>query len=83
MRKTFGKCRQQNTRATDAATGIWPRKSDLRHALDNREFVLFYQPEVELATRKIVGLEALIRWQHPQRGLIPPWTSFRWPRKAG
>jgi EAL domain-containing protein (putative c-di-GMP-specific phosphodiesterase class I) len=34
--------------------------------------VLFYQPEVELSTRRIVGLEALIRWQHPERGLVPP-----------
>ena len=34
--------------------------------------MLYYQPEVELSTRKIVGLEALIRWKHPERGLIPP-----------
>jgi EAL domain-containing protein (putative c-di-GMP-specific phosphodiesterase class I) len=34
--------------------------------------VLHYQPEVELATQRIVGLEALVRWQHPQRGLVPP-----------
>jgi EAL domain-containing protein (putative c-di-GMP-specific phosphodiesterase class I) len=34
--------------------------------------VLYYQPEVELSTRKIVGLEALIRWAHPERGLVPP-----------
>ncbi len=54
MRKTFGKSRQQNTRASDAAVGIWPSKSDLRRALDNREFVLFCQPEFELVTRKIV-----------------------------
>ena len=53
-------------------TEIWPRKSDLRHALDERQFVLYYQPEVELATRRIVGLEALIRWRHPERGLVPP-----------
>ncbi len=50
----------------------WPRKSDLRHALEQHEFVLFYQPEIELATRRIVGLEALIRWSHPERGLVPP-----------
>jgi EAL domain-containing protein (putative c-di-GMP-specific phosphodiesterase class I) len=51
---------------------IWPRSQDLRRALDQRQFVLYYQPEVELSTRKIIGLEALIRWNHPQRGLIPP-----------
>jgi EAL domain-containing protein (putative c-di-GMP-specific phosphodiesterase class I) len=50
----------------------WPRRSDLHRALDRREFVLYYQPEIELATRKIVGLEALIRWDHPERGLVPP-----------
>ncbi len=50
----------------------WPQLPELRAALENREFVLFYQPEVELATHRIVGLEALIRWQHPERGLVPP-----------
>lgn len=50
----------------------WPLPSDLRDALDRQEFVLYYQPEVELATRKIMGVEALIRWVHPERGLIPP-----------
>jgi EAL domain-containing protein (putative c-di-GMP-specific phosphodiesterase class I) len=50
----------------------WPCGTDLRHALDEGQFVLYYQPEVELSTRKIVGLEALIRWAHPERGLIPP-----------
>ena len=34
--------------------------------------MLFYQPEIELATNRIVGLEALIRWRHPERGLVPP-----------
>jgi EAL domain-containing protein (putative c-di-GMP-specific phosphodiesterase class I) len=83
MRKTFGKSRPHNTRATDAVAGNWPRKSDLRHALDNREFVLYYQPEVELSTRKIVGLEALIRWQHPQRGLIPPMDFIPLAEESG
>jgi EAL domain-containing protein (putative c-di-GMP-specific phosphodiesterase class I) len=50
----------------------WPREADLRHALEQREFVLYYQPEVDLATLRIVGLEALIRWSHPQRGLVQP-----------
>ncbi len=51
---------------------VWPRKPDLRHALDQRQFVLYYQPEINLFTRKIVGLEALIRWNHPERGIISP-----------
>ena len=42
------------------------------HALNLNQFVLFYQPEVELTTRRIVGVEALVRWQHPQRGLVSP-----------
>ena len=41
-------------------------------ALDKREFVLHYQPKVNMATGEIVGVEALVRWQHPVRGLVPP-----------
>ncbi len=47
-------------------------ESDLRQALARGEFVLHYQPEIELATGRIAGLEALIRWQHPERGLVGP-----------
>ncbi len=50
----------------------WPAGSELRAALEQRQFVLYYQPEIELATRRIVALEALIRWRHPERGLVPP-----------
>lgn len=50
----------------------WPTPRDLHHALEREEFVLFYQPEIELATRRVVGLEALIRWIHPERGVVRP-----------
>ncbi|MDR1462783.1 MAG: EAL domain-containing protein [Azoarcus sp.] len=45
---------------------------DLRGALQRREFVLYYQPQITLATGQLAGVEALLRWIHPKRGLIPP-----------
>jgi len=47
-------------------------ESDLRQALAQGEFLLHYQPKVELATGLIIGTEALLRWRHPRRGLVPP-----------
>ncbi len=61
----------------------WPQEQDLRRALDQRQFVLYYQPEVELTTRKIVGAEALIRWEHPQRGLIFPMEFIPLAEESG
>jgi diguanylate cyclase (GGDEF)-like protein len=45
---------------------------DLRSALENDELVLFYQPQVSLTNGQVIGIEALIRWQHPARGLLSP-----------
>jgi diguanylate cyclase (GGDEF)-like protein/PAS domain S-box-containing protein len=50
-------------------------EGSLRGALEREEFVLHYQPKVNLDTGEITGVEALIRWRHPDRGLLPP-TQF-------
>ncbi|MEX2372203.1 MAG: bifunctional diguanylate cyclase/phosphodiesterase [Dehalococcoidia bacterium] len=47
-------------------------ETDLRRAVDRGELVLHFQPEIDLQTGALVGTEALVRWQHPQRGLVPP-----------
>ena len=47
-------------------------ESDLRKAVERKEFIIHYQPIVELGSQQIVGFEALVRWQHPTRGLVSP-----------
>ncbi len=45
---------------------------ELRNAIENNHLFLVYQPKIHLRTRRVIGLEALVRWQHPQYGVIPP-----------
>ncbi|OGS91577.1 MAG: hypothetical protein A2061_08030 [Gallionellales bacterium GWA2_59_43] len=47
-------------------------ENDLRHALEREELQVYYQPQIDLLDNAIVGVEALLRWQHPGRGMIPP-----------
>ncbi|MBT9331592.1 putative bifunctional diguanylate cyclase/phosphodiesterase [Paracidobacterium acidisoli] len=47
-------------------------EADLERAIAAGELILLYQPEIDLVTGRIIGFEALVRWQHPQRGMIPP-----------
>ncbi len=47
-------------------------QGEFRRALDRNELVLHYQPKIEFATGRVAGVEALVRWQHPERGLLPP-----------
>jgi diguanylate cyclase (GGDEF)-like protein len=54
------------------ALSLLDMESDLRHALSRNEFEPFYQPIVELADGRVVGYEALLRWHHPERGLLAP-----------
>jgi diguanylate cyclase (GGDEF)-like protein/PAS domain S-box-containing protein len=55
-----------------AAEARLEMEQSLRGAVERGELLLYYQPQLSLATRRIVGAEALIRWQHPQKGLVPP-----------
>ena len=54
------------------ALSLLDMESDLRHALSRNEFEPFYQPIVELADGRVIGYEALLRWHHPERGLLTP-----------
>ena len=57
--------------------------TELRDAIQHDGLQLFYQPKVDLATRKIVGVEALLRWQHKDRGFIPPEEFIPMAEKSG
>jgi EAL domain-containing protein (putative c-di-GMP-specific phosphodiesterase class I) len=72
LRKLLKERKRPRPRAAAKAAERWPRRNDLLRALDERQFVLHYQPEIDLSTRRIVALEALIRWNHPERGMIAP-----------
>jgi diguanylate cyclase (GGDEF)-like protein/PAS domain S-box-containing protein len=57
--------------------------SDLRQALDTDQLFLAYQPQIDVATGRIVGLEALARWRHPRRGLVSPGEFIPVAEKSG
>jgi len=58
-------------------------ESQLRTALDESQFVLHYQPTIDLKTGRLTGVEALVRWQHPKRGLVPPMEFIPLAEESG
>ena len=56
---------------------------ELRAALDRGEFEVYYQPQVEVPSRQIIGVEALLRWNHPSRGLLTPGRFIAIAEKTG
>lgn len=58
--------------ASDGVIALFTLENHLRHALERNEFLIHYQPQVDIETGKINGVEALLRWQHPQYGEILP-----------
>lgn len=58
-------------------------RSEIRKAIANEEFILHYQPKIDFSTRRISGVEALVRWQHPTRGLLSPDTFIPFAEETG
>lgn len=67
------------------ATGVerLTLENELRKAIDRDELVLFYQPQVDTSTGKVIGAEALMRWEHPEQGLIPPFKFIPLAEELG
>jgi diguanylate cyclase (GGDEF)-like protein/PAS domain S-box-containing protein len=59
------------------------KENDLRKAISNQEFILYYQPKIDLRTNSVIGAEALIRWRHPIKGLIPPAQFIAMAEQSG
>ena len=66
------RCRFFTSEMSTRAQVMLSLEGSLRHAIERRELELHYQPKVEIRTRRVVGLEALVRWNHPQLGYISP-----------
>jgi len=70
---------EMNVRAVERHT----LETSLRLAIERQEFTLYYQPQVDMATAKVVGMEALLRWHHPERGLLSPATFIAVAEESG
>ena len=72
-----------NSSISKASKLILSMESDLRKALKKGEFSLHYQPQKNLKSKKLIGMEALLRWTHPEKGNIPPMDFIPFAEKTG
>ena len=70
---------EMNVRAVERHT----LETALRRAIERQEFVLYYQPQVDIRSNRVVGMEALLRWVHPERGLLTPITFIAVAEESG
>jgi diguanylate cyclase (GGDEF)-like protein/PAS domain S-box-containing protein len=70
---------EMNVRAVERHT----LETALRRAIERQEFVLYYQPQVDIRSGRVVGMEALLRWVHPERGLLTPGTFIAVAEESG
>ncbi len=68
----WGSCQFYSDSINDFAIEQMQMESGLMQALDKDQFTLYYQPQVNISLQRITGVEALIRWKHPELGLVPP-----------
>tara|TARA_R100000306_G_scaffold33412_1_gene34848 strand:+ start:120340 stop:122055 length:1716 start_codon:yes stop_codon:yes gene_type:complete len=72
-----------NRAMTDAAQQELKLESEIRRSLRKEDFVLHFQPRIDISRNRVVGVEALVRWQHPVRGLLPPGAFIRIAEESG
>jgi diguanylate cyclase (GGDEF)-like protein/PAS domain S-box-containing protein len=77
------RCEVFSNEMREASVRFLENETDLRGAVDRGEFRAFYQPIVDLKSAKLAGFEALIRWEHPQRGLISPGEFIQIAEETG
>lgn len=86
---SFSKEKGKDTRcyfSTEMQNRAWDHiqmSSQLRNAIENHEFMLYYQPQIDLKTGAILGVEALIRWNHPVKGFVPPMVFIPFAEETG
>jgi diguanylate cyclase (GGDEF)-like protein/PAS domain S-box-containing protein len=83
--KALGKARHVvfDSDMHDRAMAVLQLESDLRRAVERREFLVLYQPIVSLGTGGVVGVESLVRWRHPERGLLGPAEFIPFAEETG